>query len=113
MGAFAINSDAATPQPHDMRHPTPQVVAYTLAGDPVVQGFPGLEITYQILDYTKMAKLKSFYVANNPSVTVTFDDPDTGAQGTFNAKMEPPQIGGRMTLYFTNVTVKFTHLEPV
>ena len=111
MPAFMINSDAATPQPQDMRHPTRPIVGYTLAGKPVLQGYDGLEVTYELLSYDQMTKLQELYNALAPDVTITFPDPTGGGNPiTRNAMMAPPQIGGRTTLYFTSVVVTFTHL---
>lgn len=113
MGRFSIDADPDTPQPHNMVHPErPEVGAY-MNGMPIKQGFPGLEVTYDVLTYAKMAKLRSLYNASDPRVQVTYDDPDspTGESVTEDAWMHEPKIGARETLYYRNVTVLFTGLE--
>lgn len=106
-----IDSDADTPQPQDMRNVPAPIIGYTLSGKPIKQGFDSLEIVYQILTYAKMAKLQSLYDPADPLVSVTFDDPVSGTAQTYTkAYMEPPQIGGRTTMYYMNVVVKFTHV---
>lgn len=111
MAKFLINSDQATPQPQNMRHPPRPEVGTTLSGKPVKQGYPGLEIVYQILSYDKMAKLMSFYDPTNPTVTVTYDDPITGASVIKTCEMHEPVVGGRQTRYYNDVTVLFTRLR--
>jgi hypothetical protein len=110
MARFLIDSDEATPQPNDMRHPGMPIVGTTLAGAPVHQGFPGLEVSYQVLSYEKIKKLFDLYDPTSPGVTVTFDEPRTGARARYDAVMHEPEVGGRTTLLYLNVVVRFTHL---
>jgi hypothetical protein len=110
MAKFLINSDTNTPQPQNMSHPPRPEIGTTIAGKPVKQGYPSLQVVYEILSYAKMAKLMSLYNPASPGVTITYDDPITGSSISKNAYMHEPTIGARQTLYHRDVSVLFTHL---
>ena len=110
MARFLIDSNETTPQPNDMRHPTVPVIGLTLAGSPVRQGYPGLEVTYDLLSYEKMRALLALYDPIDPRVTVTFDEPQSGQSVRYDAVMLEPEIGRRATLFYLNVTVRFIRL---
>lgn len=111
MGKFKIGLSEATPQPHDLRRVNRPVVGLTLAGEPVVQGYLGLEVLYRVLTYEKMATLRGFYSTLNPNTFVTFDDPLTGVSRDYKAVMHEPEIGGRENTLYRNVRLVFSRLE--
>jgi hypothetical protein len=113
MSLFAINYDADTPQPSDVRPSPRPIVDTNLDGDSISQGYEEIEVIYANITFANMAILQGFYDPNNQNVTVTYDDSKTGGTVTRNAKMQPIQIGGVLLDIWKDASVRFTRLTPL
>jgi hypothetical protein len=107
---FSINQQPLTPQPHDVRHVPRPVAGYSLAGDPIVQGYAGMEWAYTVLDQLRMSRLMQLYDPAASRVRISWHDPLTGTWVECWARMEEPMIGSRMAKIYRDIRVRFTRL---
>ncbi len=105
---FAINNVWLFPP--DMYQEEPQtVVGYTTSRKPVRQGPRAWTFGWKSLKQEHMTRLMSLYNPALPFVTITYIEKDTGLMAQMTGMMEEPIVGARMSIFYGNVSVRFTH----
>ncbi len=105
---FAINNVWLFPPDSYQEEPI-SVVAYTTSRKPVRQGPRTWTFGWKTLKQDHMTRLMSVYNPANPQVTITYIEKDSGSLTTMTGMMEEPIVGGRASVFYGNVTVRFTH----
>lgn len=109
---FRIDNIWLFPPDGYQEEPIPEA-GIALDGKPIRQGYPTFTFTWTLLKQHQMTRMMEVYDPAFPSVTVTFIDKATGELVQRRGVMHEPIVGARQIVYYNNVALKISRVEPL